>query len=57
MNNFSKMIILSQRLELYANILRCKTVENIPLRHKNIDILIIRQNTEGEYAKLEVSFI
>lgn len=52
-NTFSVNVALIQRLNLFANVLRCKSVENIETRHKDIDILIIRQNTEGEYAKLE----
>ena len=43
-----------QKLDLYANVLRCKSLNNIKTRHQNIDILIIRENTEGEYAHLEV---
>ena len=43
----------SRRLDLFANVLRCKTVPNIKTRHSNIDILIIRENTEGEYSSLE----
>lgn len=52
-NTFSINVALIQRLNLYANVIRCKSLENVESRHKNIDILIIRQNTEGEYAKLE----
>lgn len=52
-NTFSINVTLIQRLNLYANILRCKTLANVETKHKNVDILIIRQNTEGEYAKME----
>lgn len=52
-NTFSINVQLIQRLDLFANVLRCKTLENVETKHKNVDILIIRQNTEGEYAKLE----
>jgi isocitrate dehydrogenase (NAD+) len=44
---------ISQKLDLFANVVRCKSLDNIPTKHKNLDILIVRQNTEGEYAKLE----
>ena len=30
-----------------------KSVAGVPSRHKNIDIVIIRENTEGEYRQLE----
>jgi isocitrate dehydrogenase (NAD+) len=38
---------------LYANVLRCKSIDTVKTRHSNIDILIIRENTEGEYENLE----
>lgn len=46
-------VALRQRLDLYANVLRCKTLPNVKTRHNDIDILIIRENTEGEYSNLE----
>lgn len=52
-NTFSINVALIQRLNLFANVVRCKSLENVETRHKDLDILIIRQNTEGEYAKLE----
>lgn len=53
-NTFSVNVQLIQKLDLFANVVRCKSLENIETKHKDIDILIVRQNTEGEYAKLEV---
>lgn len=44
---------LRRRLDLFANILHCKTVPTIPVRHKEIDIVLIRENTEGEYSGIE----
>lgn len=52
-NTFSVNVQLIQRLDLFANVVRCKSLENVQTKHKNLDILIVRQNTEGEYAKLE----
>lgn len=52
-NTFSINVALIQRLNLFANVVRCKTFDNVETKHKDLDILIIRQNTEGEYAKLE----
>lgn len=40
-------------MDLYANVIRCKTLPNIKTRLANVDILIIRENTEGEYSSLE----
>ena len=41
------------RLDLYANVIRCKSNPVVPTRHSDIDILVIRENTEGEYSSLE----
>jgi isocitrate dehydrogenase (NAD+) len=40
-------------LDLFANVVHCKTLPNIPTRHKDVNIAIIRENTEGEYSGLE----
>uniref|UniRef100_A0A915AHA6 Isopropylmalate dehydrogenase-like domain-containing protein n=1 Tax=Parascaris univalens TaxID=6257 RepID=A0A915AHA6_PARUN len=44
---------LRKRLDLYANVLHCISIPTIPTRHKGIDIVIVRENTEGEYSGLE----
>jgi len=44
---------LRKRLNLFANVVRCKAIPNVKTRHSDVDILIIRENTEGEYANLE----
>ncbi len=51
--SFSVNVALRRRLDLFANVLRTKNIPNIKSRHSNIDILIIRENTEGEYSNLE----
>lgn len=33
--------------------MRCKSFPGIHTRHRDVDILIVRQNTEGEYAMME----
>jgi isocitrate dehydrogenase (NAD+) len=40
-------------LDLFANVLRCKSLPGIKTRHADVDILMIRENTEGEYSSLE----
>lgn len=40
-------------LDLYANVMHCQSLPGVQTRHKNIDIMIIRENTEGEYSNLE----
>nr|CAD7447734.1 unnamed protein product [Timema bartmani] len=49
----SRNVALRNELDLYVNVLKCQTYPGVPSRQKNIDIVIIRQNTEGEYAMLE----
>ncbi|CAF3794440.1 unnamed protein product [Rotaria sp. Silwood1] len=46
-------VLLRTRLNLFANVVRCKTSPVVPTRHSDIDILVIRENTEGEYSSLE----
>ncbi|CAD8092539.1 unnamed protein product [Paramecium sonneborni] len=40
-------------LDLYANITFAFSVEGITQRHNNTDIVVIRENTEGEYSGVE----
>lgn len=40
-------------LDLFANVVHCKTIPGVETRHKDIDIVVIRENTEGEYSGLE----
>ncbi|KAG5872855.1 hypothetical protein JTB14_002908 [Gonioctena quinquepunctata] len=49
----SRNVAIRNELDLYVNILHCKSYPGVPARQKDIDIVIIRQNTEGEYAMLE----
>jgi len=44
---------LRQELDLFANVVPIRTLPGIPTRHKNIDIVIIREQTEGEFSSLE----
>ncbi|XP_049610468.1 isocitrate dehydrogenase [NAD] subunit gamma, mitochondrial [Syngnathus scovelli] len=45
--------LLRTSLDLYANVMHCQSLPGVQTRHKNIDILIVRENTEGEYSSLE----
>lgn len=49
----SRNVAIRNELDLYVNVVHCKSMPGIPARHKNIDIVLIRQNTDGEYAMLE----
>lgn len=43
----------SLQLDLFANVVRCKSIPGIPVRHGDVDLVIIRENTEGEYSHIE----
>lgn len=52
-NYISRNVELRLRLKLFANIVHCKSQPGIKTRHSDLDIVLIRQNTEGEYSCLE----
>ncbi|KAK6755853.1 hypothetical protein RB195_014317 [Necator americanus] len=49
----SRNVELRRELDLFANVLHCSSIPSVPSRHTNIDMIIIRENTEGEYSGLE----
>lgn len=46
-------IQLRQYFDLYANIRPCKNIPGIKTRFDNVDLVIVRENTEGLYSGLE----
>jgi isocitrate dehydrogenase (NAD+) len=44
---------LRKTLELYANLRPVKSMPNILTRYENIDLIVVRENTESLYAGLE----
>ncbi|KAG7010819.1 Isocitrate dehydrogenase [NAD] regulatory subunit 1, mitochondrial, partial [Cucurbita argyrosperma subsp. argyrosperma] len=44
---------LRKELDLYASLVNCFNFPGLPTRHENVDIVVIRENTEGEYSGLE----
>ncbi|VAI46555.1 unnamed protein product [Triticum turgidum subsp. durum] len=44
---------LRKELDLYASLVNCFNLPGLPTRHDNVDIAVIRENTEGEYSGLE----
>ncbi|KAE9612907.1 hypothetical protein Lal_00027778 [Lupinus albus] len=44
---------LRKELDLYASLVNCFNLPGLPTRHDSVDIVVIRENTEGEYAGLE----
>jgi isocitrate dehydrogenase (NAD+) len=51
----SRNLELRKALDLYAHIIPCKSFEGLTTRHAGvpIDIVVIRENTQGEYTGLE----
>ncbi|KAL4226786.1 Isocitrate dehydrogenase [NAD] subunit gamma 1 [Mactra antiquata] len=49
----SMNVKLRTELDLFANVIRCKSLPGVSTRHGNIDMILIRENTEGEYTNLE----
>lgn len=46
-------LALRNGLQLDVNLVHCRNHPGIRTRHKDVDIVVIRQNTEGEYSRLE----
>lgn len=44
---------LRKDLDLYANLRPCKNLPNVKTRFKNVDIVVVRENTEDLYAGIE----
>lgn len=51
-NYFSPVVRMRQTLDLYANIRPCQSVQH-PSSRPGIDLVIVRENTEGLYAGIE----
>ncbi|XP_041347775.1 isocitrate dehydrogenase [NAD] subunit gamma, mitochondrial-like isoform X3 [Gigantopelta aegis] len=51
---FSSMnVALRIDLNLFASVVWCKSFPGVKTKHKDLDIILIRENTEGEYSNLE----
>ena len=46
-------VAMRQELDIYASVVLIKNIPGYETRHKNVDLAIIRENTEGEYSGLE----
>merc|ERR1711971_310012 len=44
---------LRKELDLYANVVKVRSLPGVKSRHQNIDTVIIREQTEGEYSAIE----
>ena len=46
-------VAMRQELDIYASISLIKNIPGYSTRHRDVDLCIIRENTEGEYSGLE----
>ena len=46
-------VALRQRFDLYANLRPSRTIAGVPCRYENVDIIVVRENTEDIYAGIE----
>ena len=44
---------LRQKLQLYANYRPAQSLPGVPSRYENVDLIVVRENTEGLYSGLE----
>ncbi|KAJ9550264.1 hypothetical protein OSB04_014309 [Centaurea solstitialis] len=45
---------LRKELDLYASLVNCFNLPGLPTRHENVDIVVIRENTEGSMLGLNM---
>lgn len=50
-------IQLRKSFDLFANVVHAYNIPGIPSRHTDVDVVMIRENTEGEYSGLEHSAV
>jgi isocitrate dehydrogenase (NAD+) len=50
----SANLTLRQGLDLYANVRPCRTWPGVPSRYEGVDLVVIRENTEGMYTGIEL---
>ena len=46
-------VTLRQELDLYANVRPVKSFPGVPSRYENVNLVIVRENTEGMYSGIE----
>jgi len=46
-------LALRKEFDLYANVRPCKSLEGFKTLYNNVDVVTIRENTEGEYSGIE----
>ncbi|HZS40411.1 MAG TPA: isocitrate/isopropylmalate family dehydrogenase [Polyangia bacterium] len=46
-------VALRQHFDLYANVRPVRTIAGVPSRYENVDLVVVRENTEDIYAGIE----
>ncbi|WP_428262333.1 isocitrate/isopropylmalate dehydrogenase family protein [Haliangium sp.] len=46
-------VALRQQFDLYANVRPARTIDGVPSRFSGVDIVLVRENTEGMYTGIE----
>ncbi len=46
-------VALRQHFDLYANVRPAKSIAGVPSRYENVDLIVVRENTEDIYAGIE----
>ena len=46
-------ILLCRAFNLYANVRPCRSLEGFKTAYDDVDVVTIRENTEGEYSGIE----
>ena len=46
-------VALRQEFDLYANVRPARTFAGLPNRYDNVDLYVVRENTQGEYSGIE----
>nr|CAG8565755.1 2554_t:CDS:2 [Entrophospora candida] len=46
-------VAMLKDLDIYASLVLIKNIKGYPTRHSDVDFVLIRENTEGEYSGLE----
>jgi len=49
----SRNLQIRRALDMFVNIIPIKSIPGIKTRYENVDLVIVRENTEGEYVGLE----
>ena len=44
---------LLRAFHLYANVRPCKSIDGVETLYNDVDVVTIRENTEGEYSGIE----